>query len=175
MTEKQEKILHSALELFAKEGYRATSTSKVAKKAGVSEGLIFRHFENKDGLLQAIMCQAEGRVKDLFSEIIFETEPKKTINKLFDLMLTAFNKHEDMEYWKLMYKLKWETEQYGEHKMEPLMLALTNAFKKLGYQNPELEAQLLAAFMDGLITKSLLSKDCQLEKLVNFLKTKYKL
>ena len=49
MTEKQEKIVQSALQLFAQEGYHATSTSKVAKHAGVSEGLIFRHFRNKDG------------------------------------------------------------------------------------------------------------------------------
>ena len=44
MTEKQENILKAALQLFAKEGFYATSTSKVAKLAGVSEGLIFRHF-----------------------------------------------------------------------------------------------------------------------------------
>ena len=37
MTEKQEKILQAALQLFAKEGYHATSTNKVAKLAGVSE------------------------------------------------------------------------------------------------------------------------------------------
>jgi len=44
MTEKQEKIIKSALELFALEGYAATSTRKAAERAGVSEGLIFRHF-----------------------------------------------------------------------------------------------------------------------------------
>ena len=51
MTEKQENILNTALELFAKDGYDATSTSKIAKCAGVSEGLIFRHYGSKDGLL----------------------------------------------------------------------------------------------------------------------------
>ena len=49
MTEKQKNIVNAALELFAKEGFKSTSTSKVAKKARVSEGLIFRHFKNKDG------------------------------------------------------------------------------------------------------------------------------
>ena len=55
MTDKQQQILHCALELFSTEGYKGTSTSKIANKAGVSEGLIFRHFKNKDGLLQAII------------------------------------------------------------------------------------------------------------------------
>ena len=45
MTEKQESILQAALKLFATEGYASTSTNKVAKVAGVSEGLIFHHFK----------------------------------------------------------------------------------------------------------------------------------
>ena len=44
MTEKQSNILISGLELFAKKGYHATATSEVAKRAGVSEALIFRTF-----------------------------------------------------------------------------------------------------------------------------------
>ena len=42
MTEKQEQILKTALQLFAEKGYDGTSTAKVAKAAGVSEGLIFQ-------------------------------------------------------------------------------------------------------------------------------------
>jgi AcrR family transcriptional regulator len=51
MTEKKELILQTALRLFSEQGYEATPTNRIAKEAGVSEGLIFRHFENKEGLL----------------------------------------------------------------------------------------------------------------------------
>ena len=40
-------ILNSALKLIAKQGFQATSTRSIAKEAGVSEGLIFRYFQNK--------------------------------------------------------------------------------------------------------------------------------
>ena len=46
MTDKKENILKSALELFANEGVNATSTNRIAIKANVSEGLIFKHFKN---------------------------------------------------------------------------------------------------------------------------------
>ena len=46
MTEKQISILESALELFSSKGFDAVPTSLIAKQAGVSEGLIFRHFKN---------------------------------------------------------------------------------------------------------------------------------
>ena len=77
MSSKKEKILAVALELFANEGFSATSTNKIAKEAGVSEGLIFRHFESKKGLLHAIMADTEERVNDVFAHIILEQDPKK--------------------------------------------------------------------------------------------------
>ncbi|MFT5056181.1 MAG: AcrR family transcriptional regulator, partial [Pseudoalteromonas distincta] len=43
MTDKQVAILQTALELFSKKGFDAVSTNLIAKEAGVSEGLIFRH------------------------------------------------------------------------------------------------------------------------------------
>ena len=70
MTSKKENILNAALELFALEGYYATSTSAIAKKAGVSEGLIFRHFKNKEGLLEAIFQMGEEQVKVIFADIV---------------------------------------------------------------------------------------------------------
>ena len=44
-------IAEVAMEMFAAHGFSATSTRKIAKQAGVSEGLIFHHFGSKLGLL----------------------------------------------------------------------------------------------------------------------------
>ena len=85
MTDKQERILDAALELFANEGYASTPTSKIAKKAGVSEGLIFRHYENKQGLLDALIGEAEVRLGKIFGPILFESDPKLVIRKTIEL------------------------------------------------------------------------------------------
>ena len=173
MTEKQEKILHAALELFAREGFKTTSTSKVAKLAGVSEGLIFRHFGSKDGLLEAILKEGEERIKVLFSDIIFESDPKKLIFKTLDVFNPSKMEEEELEFWKLQYKIKWELEQYGEHKMEPLQLALTNAFEKLGYKDPNLEAMRMLIELDGMATRYFLMEKFDYEPLLTFLKETY--
>ncbi|NQV03376.1 MAG: helix-turn-helix transcriptional regulator [Bacteroidia bacterium] len=174
MTDKQEKILQSALELFAKDGFAATSTRKVAKHAGVSEGLIFRHFQNKEGLLEAIIKEGEERIKILFANIVFEPDPRSLIRKTLGTMSPGTMSTEEIEFWKLQYKIKWELEQYGEHKMEPLQMALTNAFLMLGYKSPELEAQLLLINLDGLATRYFLMKEFDIETIITFLKEKYK-
>ena len=49
--QKKELILESALELFAENGFHATSISQIAKKAGISKGLIYNYFESKNEIL----------------------------------------------------------------------------------------------------------------------------
>lgn len=173
MTEKQEKILQSALELFAKEGYHATSTSKVAKHAGVSEGLIFRHYANKDGLLQAILEEGERRIKVLFVDIVMENDPNQVIRKTIE-MTTRIDKS-DYDFWKLQFKLKWELEVSGDKKMEPLKMALTNAFGKLNYDEPELEASLILLFIDGLGSAVLKGSSIDSKAMISLLLKKYHL
>jgi len=71
LTEKQRKIIVSAIESFAEKGYSATSTSEIAKKAGVAEGTIFRHYKTKKDLLLAIVAPVMAKfvapfiIKDL--------------------------------------------------------------------------------------------------------------
>ncbi len=148
MTEKQETILQSALELFSKEGFHATSTNKVAKHAGVSEGLIFRHFENKAGLLEAILKKAEDKFKMNYANIVFESDPKEKIRKT--ILLPFQIEKKDYEFWRLIMKLKWEMGHNSEEKLKPLIQAVASAFEELGNSNPELEAQLLIQTMDGI-------------------------
>lgn len=50
----REKITKAALELFSERGYAATSTRRIAKHAGISEGLIFHYFPNKKELLLGV-------------------------------------------------------------------------------------------------------------------------
>lgn len=174
MTDKKEKILRAALELFAEEGFKPTSTNKIAKRAGVSEGLIFRHFGNKDGLLDAIIKEGEEQAKVLFADIVMESDPEKLIEKYFGLTDKLLDNPEMANFWKLQYKIKWELEIYGEHKMEPLELALTNAFKKLGYKKPELEARLLLINMDGMATRFYLQDGFNVKEMLEFYRNKYK-
>jgi AcrR family transcriptional regulator len=55
LTDKQKRILVSAIEIFSEKGYAASSTSEIAKKAGVAEGTIFRHYKTKKDLLTSIV------------------------------------------------------------------------------------------------------------------------
>ena len=49
--------MHTATALFAEKGFENTSLALVCKKAEVSKGLIFHHFESKNDLLRQIFSQ----------------------------------------------------------------------------------------------------------------------
>ncbi|MFC0189350.1 TetR/AcrR family transcriptional regulator [Fictibacillus aquaticus] len=78
LSDKQVKILEAATEIFAERGYAATSTNEIARRAGVAEGTIFRHYKTKKDLLLSIVTPtmikfvaphfAKSFAKDVFNE-----------------------------------------------------------------------------------------------------------
>ena len=53
--DRRQEILLAAMELFAKKGFRGTTTRDLASHAEVNEAIIFRHFNNKEELYTAIL------------------------------------------------------------------------------------------------------------------------
>lgn len=52
---RREQLIRVAIELFARKGFRGTTTKEIASAAGVTEALIFRHFPTKEALYEAIL------------------------------------------------------------------------------------------------------------------------
>ena len=50
----RQRLIRAALELFTTAGYHLTTTPLIAKKAGVAEGTIYRHFDSKQHLLNEL-------------------------------------------------------------------------------------------------------------------------
>jgi AcrR family transcriptional regulator len=52
----ERRIAEAALEAFADRGYNATTTSEIARQAGVAEGTIFRYYPTKKDLLISVVA-----------------------------------------------------------------------------------------------------------------------
>lgn len=57
MNEKEKQLIEASIDLFAREGFWNTPTSRIAKHAGVGTGTLFNYFESKDGLIDAVYQQ----------------------------------------------------------------------------------------------------------------------
>jgi TetR/AcrR family transcriptional regulator, repressor of fatR-cypB operon len=53
------RLIRAGLQLFTTVGFRATTTTAIAKAAEVAEGTIYRHFSGKEHLLNEIYRQAQ--------------------------------------------------------------------------------------------------------------------
>src|SRR5262245_28981195 len=56
-SDKAEAIMAAALELFIKRGFYGTAVPEIAERAGVGAGTIYRYFESKEALVNAIYRQ----------------------------------------------------------------------------------------------------------------------
>jgi len=85
-TEKQQKVLDSAIRLFSEKGYANTSTSEIAKEAGVAEGTIFRHYGTKDNLLLSIILPFIKDSLHVIAEDVFNDILSADIEKFEDFL-----------------------------------------------------------------------------------------
>ena len=55
----RQRLIRAALELFTTRGYHDTTTAQIAKKAGIAEGTIYRHFASKQHLVNELYRAAQ--------------------------------------------------------------------------------------------------------------------
>jgi TetR/AcrR family transcriptional regulator, regulator of autoinduction and epiphytic fitness len=65
--EKAEAILNGAMQEFLACGYTATSMDRIASAAGVSKATVYNHFQDKEGLFEALTQQlVQTKFRDIF-------------------------------------------------------------------------------------------------------------
>lgn len=102
--DKKRRILASGLEVFCEKGYYNTNTTEIAKRAGVSTGIIYGYFMNKkDILLQVLDMYFEHLfepVKNYLESFTKEKIEKEDINEFINIIVKTHenNKvaHEEM-------------------------------------------------------------------------------
>jgi AcrR family transcriptional regulator len=83
---KEKIILDAAVELFTTKGFQATRMEDVAKKAGISKGLTYFYFKNKEDLFLALTKKAFDQFKDVFREI-YRAKGKNGLQMIQDLVV----------------------------------------------------------------------------------------
>jgi AcrR family transcriptional regulator len=84
-TDRRAQILNAAVLCFAKHGFHQTSMHDISAEAGISVGLIYRYFENKEAVISAMA----DRHKKEISEVLERARQAPTLLESLEILFTA--------------------------------------------------------------------------------------
>jgi AcrR family transcriptional regulator len=88
------RLVEAAAQLFARHGFKATTTREIAQLAALNEATLFRYFPRKPDLFLAALESHLNRVKfghDLQTSLVNDDDPEVVLPKLVAFFLNVLN------------------------------------------------------------------------------------
>ncbi|MGC9470390.1 MAG: TetR/AcrR family transcriptional regulator [Bacteroidales bacterium] len=155
--------MKSAMELFALEGYYNTSISQIARKAGISKGLMYNYFGSKEVLLRSIVLEG---IQEMLESFDLNRDGELTREELLYFVDQLFSllKNKTL-YWKLYFSIVVQSQvskiiinDFREI-IPPFLQTMKKYFAARGAEKPESEALFFISVMDGLALNYIMNPD----------------
>ncbi|WP_423801190.1 TetR/AcrR family transcriptional regulator [Neobacillus sp. SAB-20_R2A] len=92
---KKQLIMEKALELFAEQGFEATSVQQITEHCGISKGAFYLSFKSKDELIIALIDQFMMQVVTDIDRIVRDTNDEQLLYEFYYSIYQSFHKHSD--------------------------------------------------------------------------------
>lgn len=79
----------AAVRLFARHGFAATTMRQIAAAAGISAGLIYRHYASKDVLFEELLTQAVQGLEEMADLLRDARDPAQTLRAVTEAILAG--------------------------------------------------------------------------------------
>ena len=159
----QAAVLHSAMKLFAQDGYAHTTTRRIATEAGISTGLMYHYFDGKASLLRAVFENCMAILDEAFGRAYAQAAPDRRLPALLQGMFALLKS--DPSFWRLFYMLRTQPaimrELGDDFRLwtKRLRDLFTAELRQAGRTDPELSAFLLYSLVEGTIQQYLLDPE----------------
>lgn len=150
---KREQILRAALTVFADAGVHGTAVPPIAAAAGVGVGTLYRYFESKEALVNALFRETKLQLKARLTEGIDLAKPPRKLFDEFWRRLVAFAREEPeafrfLELQDHMAYLDPESRSVEIEVLAPIWLMCLE-FQKKGVMDRRLRAEVAMALVWG--------------------------
>ena len=179
------KILVAATLLFSEKGFSGTGVQEIADQAGISIGLLYRHFKTKDDIFGALATQAVQDLQTVGELLESNHPPLDIINGFINEVLKDMSKNEDFaRFMELLSRPFISNQQYSwmedmikqnqlfEKQLSNVIIRGQN-FGIFRLDNPTALAQFFLGNIQGMCSMQLsLKKDYVLpthDMMINFL------
>jgi len=152
--ERKAQILEAALEVFARDSFHGASISSVAKRAGISKGLIYNYFKSKEEILISLVVDVFDDVMEQLDLNLGEPLTKDSFIQIIEKSVDEVVKNP--QRWKLYMSLSFQPDvtpilmAQMMPKIQPFMIAVNNYFMGKGYEDPMTMMRYYSAVLDGV-------------------------
>lgn len=158
ITERQQEIINSSLELIAESGIQSLTIKNLAKKIGFAESAIYRHYENKIQILLAILDFFSQSTAHFFTNQLNSND--NALDKIENLFKNHFNKFSDSPSLVpvIFSEEIFRNEVELTEKVKGIMYNNSNSLKTIietGQKNGEIRADIEASHLSVMIMGSL--------------------
>jgi TetR/AcrR family fatty acid metabolism transcriptional regulator len=91
--ETRQRLLESALSVFARNGYERATVDEIVREAGFSKGAFYVHFESKDDLFWEMLQERIEKQQEMFRQAIDATQSVEENEKR--ILQVLFASHDD--------------------------------------------------------------------------------
>jgi AcrR family transcriptional regulator len=92
---KKQLIMEKALELFAQQGFEATTIQQITDYCGISKGAFYLSFKSKDELIVALVDHFMNQFTSDIDHIVNTTSDKDLLFEFYYSIFHSFQKHSD--------------------------------------------------------------------------------
>jgi len=91
---RQAQITEAALEVIGNNGFKGLTISALARRVGIADGNVYRHFKDKDAVLEAIINAIGIALKRIVKESCKEeSDPLSCLEKVFTKHISFLENH----------------------------------------------------------------------------------
>lgn len=153
-------IVKAALEIIGEEGIQGLTTLRIAKIVGISEANLYRHFENKDAILTAVIDHIDQSLSNNLTAVNEEPiSPVVKLERMFNMHISMIQNNRGIP------RIVFSSDTILKADLREKMFSLINRYLKIltdilkkgirdGSINPDMNAEATAGMFIGMIQVS---------------------
>lgn len=156
---KKDIIIEKAIELFAQNGYENTTIHKLADACEVAQGLLYRHFRNKEALLSHLVQRGVAEIgTTLEPYTIAQLNFKEAFKE--HVRLCCKQLQSNALLWKILHSVRQNAELMTAIGLDADITNISRLIEQKlqqdGYKTPRITALMIVALIDGITAMHLL-------------------
>ncbi|MBN2983742.1 MULTISPECIES: TetR/AcrR family transcriptional regulator [Cohnella] len=151
-------ISAAAMEVFLEKGYHSASIEDIAKRAGVSKGLLYNYFQGKEGLLAEIVRIRIDEIAGVIEAASALSSPEEQLARIVDGALSHIANNP--RAYRFILHLQTQPEEdavvskYSEmlnREMAKQFETQSNIFEQMGAENAKLRSLYFSSALHGVM------------------------